>query len=196
METAGPKIAQTGVIQVRSGPSIVIVSAGSGDELVSFAPFSPRRDKRVPPFRHSHARRSRSGILPLFLIHQERGWKPRLLYPGPVTLAQRRAARSSFACAIWEDGDAAEPRRLAAGRPSEHARSEFSASRALYFRARSGGRRASGVIINRPLDKQVADLVNEAPPEGLADVPVFLGGPVGQESTDVRRVRMAERARV
>ena len=38
----------------------------------------------------------------------------------------------------------------------------------------------SGVIINRPLDKQVADLVNEAPPEGLADVPVFLGGPVGK----------------
>ena len=37
---------------------------------------------------------------------------------------------------------------------------------------------AMGVILNRPLDKQVADLVNEAPPEGLADVPVFLGGPV------------------
>src|SRR6266436_1620242 len=39
---------------------------------------------------------------------------------------------------------------------------------------------ALGVIINRPLDKQVADLVNETPPEGLADVPVFLGGPVGK----------------
>ena len=39
---------------------------------------------------------------------------------------------------------------------------------------------AGGVIINRPLDKQVIDLVNEAPPEGLADVPVFLGGPVGK----------------
>ncbi len=37
-----------------------------------------------------------------------------------------------------------------------------------------------GVILNRPLDKQVADLVGEAPPDGLADVPVFLGGPVGK----------------
>lgn len=39
---------------------------------------------------------------------------------------------------------------------------------------------ALGVIINRPLDKHVADLVNETPPEALADVPVFLGGPVGK----------------
>jgi putative transcriptional regulator len=39
---------------------------------------------------------------------------------------------------------------------------------------------ATGVIINRPLDKHVADLVSDAPPEGLADVPVFLGGPVGK----------------
>src|SRR5439155_26367140 len=38
---------------------------------------------------------------------------------------------------------------------------------------------ALGVILNRPLDKHVADLVNEEPPAGLADVPVFLGGPVG-----------------
>jgi putative transcriptional regulator len=37
---------------------------------------------------------------------------------------------------------------------------------------------ALGVILNRPLDKQVADLVNEAPPEGLGDIPVFLGGPM------------------
>src|SRR6266513_3126996 len=39
---------------------------------------------------------------------------------------------------------------------------------------------ALGVILNRPLDKQVADLVNEEPPAGLANVPVFLGGPVGR----------------
>lgn len=39
---------------------------------------------------------------------------------------------------------------------------------------------ATGVILNRPLDKQVADLVGEKPPAGLADVPVFLGGPVGK----------------
>ena len=39
---------------------------------------------------------------------------------------------------------------------------------------------ALGVIINRPLDRQVADLVSDTPPAGLADVPVFLGGPVGK----------------
>lgn len=39
---------------------------------------------------------------------------------------------------------------------------------------------ALGVIINRPLEKHVSDLVNELPPAGLADVPVFLGGPVGK----------------
>jgi len=38
---------------------------------------------------------------------------------------------------------------------------------------------AVGVIINRPLDKNVSDLVAETPPQNLADVPVFLGGPVG-----------------
>lgn len=37
---------------------------------------------------------------------------------------------------------------------------------------------ALGVIINRPLERQVADLVTETPPAGLAEVPVFLGGPV------------------
>src|SRR5439155_926523 len=37
---------------------------------------------------------------------------------------------------------------------------------------------AMGVILNRPLDKHVSDLVSEEPPDGLADVPVFLGGPV------------------
>ncbi len=39
---------------------------------------------------------------------------------------------------------------------------------------------AMGVILNRPLDQQVADLVTVAPPDGLADVPVFFGGPVGK----------------
>ena len=39
---------------------------------------------------------------------------------------------------------------------------------------------ALGVIINRPLDRQVADVVTEAPPATLAKVPVFLGGPVGK----------------
>ena len=39
---------------------------------------------------------------------------------------------------------------------------------------------ALGVILNRPLDRQVADVVSETPPADLADVPVFLGGPVGK----------------
>jgi putative transcriptional regulator len=39
---------------------------------------------------------------------------------------------------------------------------------------------ALGVILNRPLDKHVSDLVSDEPPAGLADVPVFLGGPVGR----------------
>jgi putative transcriptional regulator len=39
---------------------------------------------------------------------------------------------------------------------------------------------ALGVIINRPLDRPVNELVSGAPPAGLADVPVFLGGPVGK----------------
>ncbi|HEX3817848.1 MAG TPA: YqgE/AlgH family protein [Chthoniobacterales bacterium] len=37
---------------------------------------------------------------------------------------------------------------------------------------------AIGVILNRPLDKQVSELVPESAPEILADVPVYLGGPV------------------
>src|ERR1043165_3475371 len=50
----------------------------------------------------------------------------------------------------------------------------------LFISSHDANEGAIGVILNRPLDKQVADLVNEAPPEGLADVPVFLGGPVGK----------------
>src|SRR4030095_6018769 len=37
-----------------------------------------------------------------------------------------------------------------------------------------------GVIINRPLDRPVSELVSGTPPIGLAEVPVFLGGPVGK----------------
>ena len=50
----------------------------------------------------------------------------------------------------------------------------------LFISAHDPNDGALGLIINRPLDKQVGDLVNETPPEGLADVPVFLGGPVGK----------------
>jgi putative transcriptional regulator len=39
---------------------------------------------------------------------------------------------------------------------------------------------ALGVIINRPLDRPVAELVSGTPPAEFADVPVFLGGPVGK----------------
>jgi len=39
---------------------------------------------------------------------------------------------------------------------------------------------ALGVIINRPLDRPVTELLSGTPPAGLADVPVFLGGPVGK----------------
>ena len=39
---------------------------------------------------------------------------------------------------------------------------------------------ALGVIINRPLDRPVAELVSGTPPPGFADIPVFLGGPVGK----------------
>jgi len=39
---------------------------------------------------------------------------------------------------------------------------------------------ALGVIINRPLDRPVAELVSGTPPAEIADVPVFLGGPVGK----------------
>src|SRR6267378_5914540 len=50
----------------------------------------------------------------------------------------------------------------------------------LFISAHEPNEGALGVILNRPLDKQVADLVAEMPPENLADVPVFIGGPVGR----------------
>jgi len=50
----------------------------------------------------------------------------------------------------------------------------------LFISEHDPGQCALGVIINRPLDRQVADLVTDAPPAGLAEVPVFLGGPVGK----------------
>ena len=44
---------------------------------------------------------------------------------------------------------------------------------------------ALGVIINRPLDRPVAELVSGAPPAGLADVPVFFGRSGWKKPTDV-----------
>lgn len=50
----------------------------------------------------------------------------------------------------------------------------------LFISAHDQNDGALGVILNRPLDRQVADLVNDTPPIGLAEVPVFIGGPVGK----------------
>jgi putative transcriptional regulator len=50
----------------------------------------------------------------------------------------------------------------------------------LFISSHDAQEGAMGVILNRPLDKAVSDLVSEAPPQGLANVPVFLGGPVGK----------------
>jgi putative transcriptional regulator len=50
----------------------------------------------------------------------------------------------------------------------------------LFVSAYDPNEGALGVILNRPLDKQVADLVSDEPPKGLGEVPVFLGGPVAK----------------
>src|ERR671922_124329 len=39
---------------------------------------------------------------------------------------------------------------------------------------------ALGIILNRPLDKQVGDLVSDEAPAALSDVPVYMGGPVAK----------------
>ena len=49
----------------------------------------------------------------------------------------------------------------------------------LFISAHDPDNGAIGVIINRPLEKSVSELVTETPPQNLADVPVFFGGPVG-----------------
>jgi putative transcriptional regulator len=51
----------------------------------------------------------------------------------------------------------------------------------LFISAHDANDGALGVIINRPLEKYVADVMTETPPAGLGDVPVFLGGPVGKD---------------
>src|SRR2546429_1058916 len=50
----------------------------------------------------------------------------------------------------------------------------------LFISAHDAEDGALGVILDRPLDKQVSELVGDEPPPALADVPVFLGGPVGR----------------
>ena len=51
----------------------------------------------------------------------------------------------------------------------------------LYISSHNETDGALGLIINRPLDKQVSELVSDPTPAALADVPVFLGGPVGTD---------------
>jgi putative transcriptional regulator len=50
----------------------------------------------------------------------------------------------------------------------------------LFISAHDPAEGALGLIINRPLHKHMVELVTEPPPAGFADVPVFLGGPVGK----------------
>jgi putative transcriptional regulator len=50
----------------------------------------------------------------------------------------------------------------------------------LFISAHDPDDGALGVILNRPLDKHVSDIVTDEAPAGLGDVPVFLGGPVGR----------------
>ncbi len=51
----------------------------------------------------------------------------------------------------------------------------------LFISAHSPDDGALGVILNRPLGKDVGELVTETPPNGLEEVPVFFGGPVGRD---------------
>jgi putative transcriptional regulator len=51
----------------------------------------------------------------------------------------------------------------------------------LLISAHSNDDGALGVILNRPLEKKVSDLVTDTPPAGLENVPVFFGGPVQRD---------------
>jgi putative transcriptional regulator len=51
----------------------------------------------------------------------------------------------------------------------------------LFVSAHTPDDGALGVILNRPLKKQVSEVVSEAPLNALDKVPVFFGGPVGRD---------------
>ncbi|MBV9010012.1 MAG: YqgE/AlgH family protein [Verrucomicrobia bacterium] len=51
----------------------------------------------------------------------------------------------------------------------------------LFLSAHSAADGALGVILNRPLGKQLSELVEQAPAAGLEKVPVFFGGPVQRD---------------
>lgn len=50
----------------------------------------------------------------------------------------------------------------------------------LFISAHDPDDGALGVILNRPLDKHVGDLVSDEAPAALSDIPVYVGGPVGR----------------
>jgi putative transcriptional regulator len=98
----------------------------------------------------------------------------------PTALAEARVAVSSFHMREFEDEPSS--RSLAGSLLVAHPSMLDPNFRrtVLFISEHDPGEGALGVIINRPLDRQVADLVTETPPEDLAEVPVFLGGPVGK----------------
>jgi putative transcriptional regulator len=51
----------------------------------------------------------------------------------------------------------------------------------LFISAHTADEGATGIILNRPLEKSVGELVTDAPPDGLENVPVFFGGPVQRD---------------
>jgi Putative transcriptional regulator len=51
----------------------------------------------------------------------------------------------------------------------------------LFISAHTPDDGAMGIILNRPLDKRVSELVTDTPLNGLENVPVFFGGPVQRD---------------
>jgi putative transcriptional regulator len=51
----------------------------------------------------------------------------------------------------------------------------------LFLSAHTADDGALGIILNRPLEKHVSEVVSEAPLNALDNVPVFFGGPVGRD---------------
>ena len=95
-------------------------------------------------------------------------------------VAQARGAVSSFGCVSWAMNRLS--RNFAGSLLVAHPNMVDPNFRrtVLFVSEHEPNEGALGVIINRPLDRPVAELVSDTPPAGLADVPVFLGGPVGK----------------
>ena len=51
----------------------------------------------------------------------------------------------------------------------------------LFLSAHTADDGALGIILNRPLEKHVSEVVSDAPLNALDNVPVFFGGPVGRD---------------